>query len=403
MGKKQETEEFLKNLGISVSDKDFDNTEKEEAVKIDESLKGQLDSVLSILPEVVLHKNYEGTYRVIYDKGLGVLQEVKGKPNMHRGVVVKKGTNNSIVGGVELQKIGSAAQISANVFEVASIIVGQYYMFQINDKLRKMNSNILSIERFLSNDKKAGLVSINKFLSDVENNILAVTESDRYWSSTLTTIQNKRIDAYDSIKFYEMQIDGLKEELNKKDKVDDANKNIKEMQYMIAEYWMSVYLYCKAYSLEVYLSGNTSNQYYENAIRDMSDVCISYQERNRKWKKDFTEYYLSLSKLEKNKILDYSRKMKDIVPIDAPSIMAFVMGSVLDIVYEIDENNKERTKKEAYSKINNEQFESIKEMEVYINRVIDIMSLYNGRVEIVKNDEGIFIKKDNKLKEEVLS
>ena len=142
MGKKQETEEFLKNLGISVSDKDFDNTEKEEAVKIDESLKGQLDSVLSILPEVVLHKNYEGTYRVIYDKGLGVLQEVKGKPNMHRGVVVKKGTNNSIVGGVELQKIGSAAQISANVFEVASIIVGQYYMSQINDKLRNKRSDM---------------------------------------------------------------------------------------------------------------------------------------------------------------------------------------------------------------------------------------------------------------------
>ncbi len=403
MRKKKELDTYLKSMGVSVIKEFADEIEKKGFVKVDDELAERLDSMLGILPEVISQKNNAGAYRVIYDKGLGILQQAKGKPGMNRANIVAEGTNNNIVGEALLQKIGPAPQIIANVFEVASIIVGQYYMSHINDNLSKINANISSIEQFLSNEKRAELESVDRFLSGVEENILTLFENEKHLDSTLTNIQSKRIDAYNHIKFYEMQIESRRERLNKKDKKEAAVENIKELVGMISEYWMSVYLYCKAYSLEVYLSGNTSEKFYENAIFEMTDVCNRYQERYVEWKKHVADYFSTLKDMENNRILDRSRKMKDVIPLDPYSATFFVLGNLADIFYELDDNKKNEISRHINNIINNDQCKSIEEMEDYINSVIDIMTLNNRRVEILKNEEGTFIKKEEISKEELCS
>ena len=73
-------------------------------------------SILGDLPFIEAQYNAEqraaGTYRVIFDKGLGSLQKSAAKPERLRANVVAYGSNNKIVGQAELGKVSVKGDIA---------------------------------------------------------------------------------------------------------------------------------------------------------------------------------------------------------------------------------------------------------------------------------------------------
>ncbi|MCD8508698.1 MAG: hypothetical protein LRY73_01535, partial [Bacillus sp. (in: Bacteria)] len=85
---------------------------------------------------------YSGTYKVVYDKGLGVLQRSAKNPTLFRANVVTPGTNNDITGQALLEELNVSEIMTSNIaiasFTIASIATNQYFLARIDSKLESV-------------------------------------------------------------------------------------------------------------------------------------------------------------------------------------------------------------------------------------------------------------------------
>ncbi|MFZ2256802.1 MAG: topoisomerase IV [Clostridiaceae bacterium] len=106
-------------------------------------------------------KGMEGAVRGFYSNGKGIA----GQANLVK------------VDPSQFNKASQVANGVANVMNVASLVVGQYYMSEVNDKLESMNKNISEIGDFQQREFKSKIFSliarvgkISKFSSDILEN-----------------------------------------------------------------------------------------------------------------------------------------------------------------------------------------------------------------------------------------
>ena len=118
---------------------------------------GQIDMLLQ-LPGLAAHAiSHHGTYRVYFDKSLGVLQQAKQGNGFLRANVVQPGTNNKIIEQA-LLKPASAGSLAVDAFfSILSMVTGQYFLSEINDNLSHIEEKIDSIQQFLENEKNSEL------------------------------------------------------------------------------------------------------------------------------------------------------------------------------------------------------------------------------------------------------
>ena len=196
--------QYLKEIGMGIDEdlSDF-NINSNKYKKIDDSLATRLNSLIQLFPNLINLSNYSGdVYRVVFDKGLGVLQTSAKYPGYFTGNVVQAGTNNKIVSGAVFQQLSMAPQIISGVFSVMSIVTGQYYMSQINNNLQKMEKEISDIKQYLKDDKKSRLLSREEFLRTTQDSLNYILENDMQKLSTITSIQKIKIDSLADINFY---------------------------------------------------------------------------------------------------------------------------------------------------------------------------------------------------------
>ena len=101
-------------------------------------------------------------YKAIIPAG-ETLAKSKNLPNAVRGIY--QGANGKIKGGadlvkVDLSKTTALANSVANVMNVGSLVVGQYYMSEINAKLETMSKNIDKISEFQDKEFKSRILSL---------------------------------------------------------------------------------------------------------------------------------------------------------------------------------------------------------------------------------------------------
>lgn len=93
--------QYLEEIGMGIDEdlSDF-NINSNKYKKIDDSLATRLNSLIQLFPNLINLSNYSrDVYRVVFDKGLGVLQTSAKHPGYFTGNVVQAGTNNKIVSG----------------------------------------------------------------------------------------------------------------------------------------------------------------------------------------------------------------------------------------------------------------------------------------------------------------
>ena len=127
-------------------------------------LKSTGEVYRAIMPSgVTLSKSreMEGAVRGFYSNGKGI----GGQANFVK------------VDPSQLNKTSQVANGVANVMNVASLVVGQYYMSEVNDKLESMNKNLIEIGGFQQREFKSKIFSliarvgkISKFSSDILEN-----------------------------------------------------------------------------------------------------------------------------------------------------------------------------------------------------------------------------------------
>ena len=337
--------QYLKETGMEIDEdlSDF-NINSNKYKKIDDSLATRLNSLIQLFPNLINLSNYSGNvYRVVFDKGLGVLQTSAKYPGYFTGNVVQAGTNNKIVSGAVFQQLSMAPQIISGVFSVMSIVTGQYYMSQINNNLQKMEKEISDIKQYLKDDKKSRLLSREEFLRTTQDSLNYILENDMQKLSTITSIQKIKIDSLADINFYKMQINNLEDLSAEKDKIEEILMNVYEKCELISEYWYSLYLYCFAVYLEALVSQNYNQDYLKILKKDISEKCRTYKNEHFEWKKELSDYIDSAKAFDDNKILEITGKVLDYTPTISPGILIIkkLGKKIIGITSEIDRLIKE--------------------------------------------------------------
>lgn len=387
----------LETLGISVNtdNKNID-IHKNNYKKVTSEQFAMFDSIMKIVPTALHNEATKEAYQVIFDKGLGVLQRAKA-PNMgyYRANVVNFGSNNKVVGQALLKPLDKSLQFVSSAFTVMSIITGQYYMNTINREIKSINEKLNDIQFFLSEDKKTKLLSEGEFLDTTQNNLEFILDNDVYRSSTLTTIQNISIDSLASLKFYSTQINKLGFN-NKKAKLEEIENYINKLGNLISDYLYTLYLFSYSIFLEVILSKNLDERYFQYMEKRIENVYLKYRENFDNWLRKWNDFIKKAEVFSENKIL---KTMKDTPYMYGTNIFDILLTTLIktgaETFYEIDIEKKNLKLERKLKKLENIFFNngdflknSQKKIELY-------NAICNKPVEILKQNEEMYIKIEN--------
>ena len=139
----------------------------------------------------IVHQPKETLYKVVLKNG-GELMDSKTMEGAKRAMV--KGKNgireNTNLLAVEPDKIGMIANVGACAFNVASMVVGQYYMQQIDSKLSDIARSVDQIMESIEIQYKGSVTSLIESVHSVSKFQLSSLQNDELRSRELDHIQD---------------------------------------------------------------------------------------------------------------------------------------------------------------------------------------------------------------------
>ncbi|MDG6143955.1 topoisomerase IV [Lactococcus formosensis] len=120
-------------------------------------------------------KGMEGAVRGFYSNGKGIA----GQANFVK------------IDPSQLNKASQVANGVANVMNVASLVVGQYYMSEVNDRLETMNKNISEISDFQQREFKSKIFSLIARVGKISKFSFDILENDE--------LRNRKLHSLDAI------------------------------------------------------------------------------------------------------------------------------------------------------------------------------------------------------------
>lgn len=135
----------------------------------------------------------------------------RGYVNGGRGVAAQ--ANLTKVDMTKISKATTVANGVANVMNVGSLVVGQYYMTEINAKLEKMNDNINKISDFQDREFKSRIMSLIARTEKYSAFSTEIIENDELRLRTLGTLESLEGDTTEQ--WHDAQVEALKIDLDK--------------------------------------------------------------------------------------------------------------------------------------------------------------------------------------------
>ena len=203
----------------------------------------------------------EGTYRVRLGAGMHLCRSHL-TPGAYRAVGLSN-ANNKIMGNAELfandavLTVSNAPQIALGIFNVASMVTGQYFMSQVNSKLASLTTSVEKLEKMLDAQRHGELKAIAQELEDIREKseyIIADTDKTNEAISQLHDIQ--RVASKSMNTSQELVMNELKS-CGDKDKVDVIKVHIESVVKYLIEYQYATQIYGIATLLEVHMRNIT--------------------------------------------------------------------------------------------------------------------------------------------------
>lgn len=392
--------------GVSIAPVE-DSEEYDSYIKISDDDFAKINACFQNVPFVLKSINdanyYSGTYKVVYDKGLGVLQRSAKDPTLFRANVVAPGTNNDITGQALLQELNQSeimtlSNITSASFTVASIATNQYFLARIDNKLESVEKKVNEIQRYLEIDKESQLWADGEFLKEVRDNAQYILNNETYSQATLINVQSIRRTALANIKLYYEQLQNLKSTLNQNDNIKETTEKLNKYEGYLPKYWYSVYLYEMAYYLEVYLSDITDSSFLKKVISEMEKIINMYQEGYDVIKGLINKYIDEVKALKANDAAKVMKNLGEIVnsPVSSPFLKSF--GILLNInadgLEKHEKTKKSAKKQEIIDKLELviKPYSDLEPLKFQIEAINNIDTAYNKRLELIVTSNEAYIK-----------
>lgn len=204
------------------SNKIIDKKIKDEISKVDNGLINTLRAGKNLKEGTELIKNSKNVYSTVVEKGTNLMNAENGQKY---GAIINQKTGK-ITGQTKLtnqsslvQNAGTNALVNAGM-NTATMIVGQYYMNEINNKLEEIQSNISEISDYLDSEYQGKFMFIISKLKEIIDN------KGEILSNEFST--QKR---YDEVIDLEKECTVLLGQANEELKKNIKNENIEYKEY----------------------------------------------------------------------------------------------------------------------------------------------------------------------------
>lgn len=170
----------------------FEITDCTVIARISETIPAAAETAAKTITNKAL-KNVE-LYKAVIPNG-ATLAESKQMEGAVRGIFhgangVKGHANLVKVDPTKISKASSVANGVANVMNVGSLVVGQYYMSEINSKLETMTKSIDQISDFQDREFKSRILSLLSRVGEISEFSSEIMENDEQRKIKLTTLEN---------------------------------------------------------------------------------------------------------------------------------------------------------------------------------------------------------------------
>lgn len=397
---------YLESYGIhSLSEESSVTPEQMKELgykEIPRSRLGQVGMMFQQMPGLATHAvSYHGTYRVYFDKSLGVLQQAKQGDGFLRANVVQAGTNNKITGQALLKAASSGPLVANAIFSALSMVTGQYFLSEINGKLSQIDKKIDGIQKFLENEKRSDLLANYYYLQQVIQTFEFIQANDMQKQATIQLLQRIRIDSFSNLNFYSTSFQQRKEELaqlkksRSKSSTENIPKVINEIGDIVLLYKFALYTYALSYYLEIMLSGNMDSQYIDFVKTDIKAKSDDYKKLVKFFSDEMVSFFDEAKAYTNSKFLEVCTK------IVGAGASTFLLGSPTlgMLITDAVSSNSEEKKKAARNDVIKQVNALLKQCRDYapFTRLEAELAEYDriinkSHAELVYTDENAYIK-----------
>lgn len=259
---------------------------------LDQNVVAKLDS---LVPQIVQNFNNplknlvkEGNiYQVIIPNGAKLYDSKELQGAFRGGYKI----NNKLAGQANLipVDVNTISNTVAEVMNISSMVVGQYYMAQIDTKMAEMQEGIDKIYDFQQTEFKSRIMALIGKVGNISKFNIEIIDNDELRKRSLDDLNRYRDDAVELLQQVNLTIEnivskGHNSEFNKyQESIDDLDRLISFQQYLLSileEIGRLVYLLNKGtvssdhcYSLyNIYIEQSTDarnliNQWHDESIK----------------------------------------------------------------------------------------------------------------------------------------
>ncbi len=145
------------------------------------------------------------------------LANVKNSNNTYRGFIrrknsIKKHAEFKTVDSKKIKNSNNVAAGAANVMNIASFVVGQYYMNEVNSKLIDINKGIKTIDNYQQIEFKSRIMALINNVEETSNYSVEILENQKLNKSELNQLSRYKNDAVQLLSQVNITIEELTNE-----------------------------------------------------------------------------------------------------------------------------------------------------------------------------------------------
>lgn len=257
------------------SNTDLENPSRFTKLSLGRQQSMHINALYGQIPQALASSSLANAYRVTFPEGLPQTLTALNQGGL--STMIRE--NGRFVGTASLYSLSAGATI-LGAFTIMSAVTGQYFLTQINQELKIINSKLDEILGFLYGEKRAELLSEIMFVQSVYKNFGSIYSHEQQKLATIVGVQEARKIAIKDIEFY---VSKLKETPGN---APFASPRAKKQQQENAEHYNAEFrsfeninktlniarqLYVVSHVLEALLSQNYDESYLSEIKKELDE------------------------------------------------------------------------------------------------------------------------------------
>lgn len=290
--------------------KKFDSNELSELIGM--NLKAASSVASSVSNAVSVGKANEimsdGVFKVVFKKGV-TDKSIKDLCKNCEDLFIttyrdEKGFNQAgllnVNGDISDQlKNINAVSVANSVMAGLSMIVGSYYLHNIDKSLKDIEEKIDKLTEMSHDEKYASLKAIYESLVEISHKFYSGYLNKGQIASYQNLVVQNRQECGRIVIYYEEQLNKLTERLDADCKDRTVFKNtIKDFNLYMRYYQLAVEVYTIAYNFEIIISENRNDSFLKDSISNVREFVKGCNDKQTVWHEKIDSYIRNVSALD---------------------------------------------------------------------------------------------------------